>query len=478
MPDIAKTNPSEVVDPLAPAIVGLLERLNLPSAGIIADAEERRAIGENLDRIVAKLPVEHRQNAIYLSKFIVGAGFGLFDYSLNAIWNEVVISLRSKASMYGIDIFFDAAVGGSKRRDAYVDEEDLPSLKDNLLLDTCVKLELISEVTHKKLKHILDMRNEVGISHPNDSSISAFELPGWLNVCVVEVLNDNPTEAALRVKSFIGNLKESKAPFDEVTIKTVESALSKVPTHLCGNILRTVFGIFCASETDPGVRANISKISIFLWNQCNDNVKYKLGMVLEGYRLNLQQDKLALGEQFLKLVDGNQYRSETDRTIVVDGLLDDLWEKHNGWDNFVNEVSPARQLSSYIKDQNGIHPSFSEKLFRVVAACRIGRGISYCDGVSPRARSFYDGILSLAGDQFAPLVMASLTHRDVTAKVHKGPIAREHAKDVLKTVRAGVVDLRLQECLDYLIARIVDRPDCMKDPDFRKMAAGFLGPKG
>ena len=41
------------------------------------------------------------------------------------------------------------------------------------------------------------MRNDIGISHPNNYAINAFELLGWLKTCISEVLNDNPTEAAL-----------------------------------------------------------------------------------------------------------------------------------------------------------------------------------------------------------------------------------------------------------------------------------------
>jgi hypothetical protein len=143
---------------------------------------------------IESLPVDVKREARYLSKFVVGAGIGLFDYSLNAIWNEVVLDLRKKAIAYGIDIFFDSAVGG-KARDFYKTEEDLASLKDSVLLDTCRKLELIANTTYKKLKHILEMRNDIGISHPTNYSINAFELLGWLQTCVQDVLNDKPTEA-------------------------------------------------------------------------------------------------------------------------------------------------------------------------------------------------------------------------------------------------------------------------------------------
>jgi len=47
--------------------------------------------------------------------------------------------------------------------------------------------------------------------------------------------------------------------------------------------------------------------------------------------------------------------------------------------------------------------------------CRVGRGLSYNSGVSPRGRPHYDHILSLAGDQYAGYVMAALTHYDFKA---------------------------------------------------------------
>ena len=57
-------------------------------------------------------------------------------------------------------MFFDAAVGGG-RRELYSTEEDLSGLKDNTLINTCRKLELISDVVYTKLNHILTMRTLV-----------------------------------------------------------------------------------------------------------------------------------------------------------------------------------------------------------------------------------------------------------------------------------------------------------------------------
>ncbi|UOQ91516.1 hypothetical protein MUO14_13075 [Halobacillus shinanisalinarum] len=131
-----------------------------------------------------------------LSKFVASSAIGLYDAALNYLWNEVVVSLREKVKLYSLELFFDAAIGG-ELRETYSEEEDLSSIKDNTLIDTCRKLEIISDLLHEKLKHILYMRNNIGASHPNMESIKTFELLGWLETCVNDIIEDRPSEAAL-----------------------------------------------------------------------------------------------------------------------------------------------------------------------------------------------------------------------------------------------------------------------------------------
>lgn len=105
----------------------------MPTENIIASLPERQIIEKNLPTFIDSLPAEVKRDARYLSKFVAGAAIGLFDASLNYVWNEVVLNLREKVVVYGLDMFFDAAVGGG-RRELYSTEEDLSGLKDNTLL--------------------------------------------------------------------------------------------------------------------------------------------------------------------------------------------------------------------------------------------------------------------------------------------------------------------------------------------------------
>lgn len=472
MAELTKVTTTELVDPQAQRIVDFLQSVGLPSDNIIAEQSERAIIGQNLLTYLENLPAETKRDARYLSKFVVGAGIGLFDYSLNAIWNEVVLDLRRKAIAYGLDIFFDSAVGG-KAREFYQKEEDLASLKDSVLLDTGRKLELISDTTYKKLKHILEMRNDIGISHPTNYSINAFELLGWLQTCVQDVLNDRPTEAALQVQAFINNLKTYTVPLDKATQHTISTKLAELATHHLSSILRTTFGIFVSPDTDLQVRKNISLIAPAVWNGCTDQPKYKLGIILEGYNTNLHRDKYVLGEQFFNTVSGNPYRSQSERVIIVDALLDELLEKHNGWDNFHHEAPIASSIASYIQEQSNILPNFAAKLVRNILICRIGRGVSYCNGVSPRGKDYYDSMLSLVGDQFAPHAMASLTHHEVQWQLDKS-VCRSQAKMAFEIIKAGVVNERLIECLDFILDNIEKTGKCIFDSRFKNLSSGYI----
>ena len=472
MSDLIPKSPMELVDPQAQIIVDFLKGIGLPHDNIIATQDQRAIIGQNLPSYIQSLPVDVKQGARYLSKFVVGAGIGLFDYSLNAIWNEVVLDLHKKAIAYGLNIFYDAAIGG-KAREFYQSEEDLRSVKDAVLLDTCRKLELISDTTHKKLKHILDMRNDIGISHPTNYTINAFELLGWLQTCIQDVLNDRPTEAALQVQAFIQNLKNYIQPLDQANVASISNKIGALPSHHCGNVLRSMFGIYVSPDTDPQVRKNISQLAVSVWNATSDETKYRLGLTLEGYNTNLYREKHQLGEQFLQSVGGNAFRSNSERAIIVDSLLDQLLEKHQGWDNFHHEGPVADSISSYIGGQQDILPNFAAKFVKTILMCRIGRGISYCRGVSPRGMVYYDRMIALLGDQFTPLALATLTHYELQAKLDSA-IAREQACMALTVLRAGVVNQRLVECIDFLLANLPNSGKVFFDSRFKTLSAGYI----
>jgi hypothetical protein len=249
--------------------------------------------------------------------------------------------------------------------------------------------------------------------------------------------------------------------------------MAELPSHLCGNMLRTVFGIYVAPDTDPGVRKNISLIAPTLWEKSQDEPRYKLGIVLEGYKTNLYRTKYEKGEQFFEIVGGNPYRSPSERAVILNELITDLEDKHKGWDNFYHEPPVVADLCSYISDQSSIFVNLAERLFKTVLICRIGRGVSYNNGVSPRGKPYYDFLLGLAGDMHAPMIMALMTNYEIQGQLGNG-IRRIQAKQALESVKKNVINQRIIECLDYLIDNIEKNPACVTNTQFKRLSADYI----
>jgi hypothetical protein len=425
-----------------------LAHLGLPTENIIASLPERQKIEANLPAFVQSLDPKIRQDARYLSKFVAGAAIGLFDASLNYIWNEVVLTLRKKAIVYGLDMFFDAAIGGAKR-ELYQTEDDLAGLKDNTLINTCKKLELISDIVFTKLMHILTMRNDIGSSHPNTYSINAFELLGWLQTCVTDVLNDQPSESAIQIRAFIDNLKKSTAVLDQAAIKSMEKPLAEISLQNTDNLLNSIFGVYVSDKTDTIVKKNISLVAPHIWNKASDDVKYKLGVAIDGYKNNLYQEKLLLGSEFFGFCGGNKYKSLESRIIELDEHADNLLEARYSWDNFYNEPQHMRHIMSFISSEKDIPTERAQKIIKVVLICRIGKGIPYGQGVSPSGKPMYDKFFSLLGDNNIVLTLIAMHSNEVRGMLDN-KICQQHMLAVLSIIEQNAISDRIKEILNYL----------------------------
>jgi hypothetical protein len=80
MRDLVTKSENEIVDPQAQVLVETLKTMGLPADNILAEFDQRQKIGKNLPELIENLPFEVKRDARYLSKFVVGAGTGLFDY--------------------------------------------------------------------------------------------------------------------------------------------------------------------------------------------------------------------------------------------------------------------------------------------------------------------------------------------------------------------------------------------------------------
>jgi hypothetical protein len=444
-----------------------LKSFGLPSDNVIATDTERRIIAQNLPAFLNELTTEEKQDARYLSKFVGASAIGLFDAGLNYVWNEVILNLQRKAVTYGLDLFFDAAVGVN-RRDLYSKEDDFRSLKDRIIIDTFRKLELISHVVYKKLEHILTMRNEVAASHPNVEQIGGFELLGWLQTCVKDVLQDRMSDSAIQISSMVSNLKERTDPLDAATFERfkVESE-NLAPAHI-HNLLITIFGIFVADGTAAALRQNIASIAPKVWSLSSEAMKYRVGSRIDGYRTNLQQLKLEKSIEFLSVVDGLNFESLPQREIALTKLSDSLLDAHYAWDNFYNEPPIIKEILSYIKRSEDIPSTCINGLCYAVLRCRIGNGVSYSNGVSSGGSSLYEEFLELLDDNGVHECLILLGSPELLQKLNNQRCS-SHLPAVITALRHNLISDRLKSALDILEENIESPGEAITSRAFKEI---------
>jgi len=450
-----------------------LAHYGLPTENIIASTDERRVVGDNLPAFLSSLSAEEKREARYLSKFVGSTAIGLFDAALNYVWNEVVLNLRKKAIVYGLDLFFDAAVGGSARA-SYKDADDLQGLKDTVLLETCRKLELISDVVYIKLDHILTMRNEVAASHPNVERIGGFELLGWLQTCVRDVLQDQPSESAIRIKVLVANLKASQFLLDAQTVARFAAEAKNLSLPHVKNLVLTIFGMYCAPDTSSVLRGNILQLAPHIWAHAPDDIKYRVGIIIDGYRTNLQNDRLGHGVDFLKAVGGLRYETIPARTVALTTLVTRLEQVHAAHDNFWHEPPVVEEILRYCATVDDIPEPVLPILTKAILRCRLGRGVWYHEGVSPGAAPLYDrylGMLNEAGVTHA--VVSLFVDPTVNAQL-RNPYCQKHLKAILRILVGRAISDRLRSVINYLLADVKSAYSAGSRKEFRELASPYV----
>lgn len=451
-----------------------LNLLNLPSENIIAETNNINTIMSALPNLLSTIPQEKKIEATYLSKFVAASAIGLFDAALNYVWNEVIINLREKITYYGLETFYENALG-DKTREEFKTDEDLSGIKDKTLLDTCKKLEWISDIIYRKLCHILDMRNQIGASHPNISTINPYELLGWLEVCVKDVINDRPSASAVNARNIIENIKKLDAPIEIATLNSLETSFKDLSTNISSSLLVALFGIYVSEKTSQQVRNNILSVSSILWKYTTDPIKYELGTKKEYYKNNLDKDKEDLAYTFFEKCDGLNYLTINEKSLTISGLCDDLYNVTHGWDNYYNEPPIAREIMKYIKSSESIPEEQTAKLLNTFLECRIGREVPYQNGVSPGAKKYYDSLFKLLSKNQVTITLELLkNHLDSFYGISN--VKSNNVKEILLILKSDLIGERLNQILDFLInaANKKHLHTAYKDKNFKDLCRGII----
>lgn len=420
----------------------VLEFHSLPSSGVFVDIDERVNVFKNLSSVLTKITVEEKQQSLYLSKFIASTASGLFDASLNYLWDETILQIRKRVSQYDIEYFYDNAVTGDRRK-RLKDESDLDKVDDYDLIKGAKEIGLISDLGFKHLEYINYMRNWASAAHPNNSEITGLQLVSWLETCIKEVITLPISNVTIRIKQLLQGVKNtaiSNSDAQEIAVFTTSLTQEQI-----NNLAAGFFGIYIRPETESQTHQNINILLPEIWGRISEDVKQTFGLKYAHFTANNSQDEKKLSRQFLQVVGAESYIPDDLRAIEIDNTIDNLLSAHRSFNNFYNEPAFARQLLRIIGQPIKIPKSVEKKFVIAIVETFLTNG----NGIAVSANDIYTEILSGLDSHQANIAALSFTDTRISSRLQFG-LSQRKFKELISIVTPIITSPPVNDLIKYI----------------------------
>lgn len=443
-------------------ILGQLKGVGLPTNGVLVDLDERQTLLTSLGGALRRLPEQDRGRSWYVSKMIVAAAVGLFDAALNYLWDETVNELRRRVVGYELGYFYDVAVPSDMRRH-FADSADLPRVQDADLLRACREIGLLSDVGFTQVDHVRYMRNHASAAHPNQVELTGLQLATWLETCIRQVITLPQDRITADTGRLLRNIKADR--LDAATVTATASFFEELPADRADTLAQGLFGLYTDTKRTAVVADNVRLLWPKLWDSVSEEASYGFGTRYGRFLASAETDLATAARELLDLVDGAAYLPEQIRDAEIDTAIDALTTAHQGWDNFYNEVAPARALEELVGARGNVPKALSSKFVRTVVKAFLGNG----SGVSNAALPSYRRMLGALTPSQARWALCAFTDPGISSLLSTSTGRRQWASllNVLEPKLTRPADRALYDA----IHTFAGTPDQLRaDPTISRLA--------
>jgi hypothetical protein len=435
--------------------------MGLPSTNILVDVPQRVQVLNNLSDAMSALPPERRASSIYLSKFFMAVSAGLFDAALNYLWDETITELRKRIVDYDLAYFFDLAATTPEKRAELNSEEDLAKLTDDEVIRAAAKIGFISDLGHRQLDLVRFMRNHASAAHPNQHEIQPFQLLGYVETCIKEVITLPQSPTMVETSRLLANVKqETVTTALAASYATLFAGLRREQTEALANGL---FGIYVAPSSTAVIRDNVRALLPYLWPHIPESVRFAFGVRFARFKANLDTTKATLAREFLERMGGELYLPEDVRVGEIDGLLDELIEAHYGMNNFHTEPPLAQRLQRHIGTQP-VPEGVRNKYVAALVDAFLGRG----SGLSWAADPIYEAMLKQLAPTEASIALIEATGANVAGRLGM-PIPQQQLARLLDILKPKAVTAQAQNLEKAIREFSGPRHNMMLDSGIRRL---------
>ena len=442
-------------------LLSALESVGLPSEGVLVEMEQRFRVFQNYPNVIAILNGDQRGNSLYLSKLLAAVGAGLFDAALNYLWDETIAELRSRIARYDLAYFFDIAVPSPDRRKGLHTEEDLSQIPDQDLIRAAREIGLISDIGYQQLDLIRYMRNYASAAHPNQNDIDAYQLLGWIETCIKEVITLPETPLVAGTKQLLENVRAGAIRSDNA-LATAEF-FAELPSEPADNIAAGFFGIYVDEDSDELARDGVRLLMPHLWPHVTEPKRREFGVKYGKYVANGDTERSERARALLDVVQGAAYLPEQVRAAEISAAIDDLLAAHRGFDNFHTEPGPARQLESLTLEP--VPLAVREPYVHAVVESFLTNG----NGVAWAADVHYEAMISRFSPDEAELAIKQLFDTTIASKL-RFKHAQTKFSELLEVINPKLTRPAARELIEAILAFTGGPEKIAIDSSLRRLA--------
>lgn len=443
-------------------MLGQIGAIGLPTEGVLVPVEERRRLFNNLPDALDRLDDEGRARSLYMSKFVMAVGAGLFDAALNYLWDETIRELRRRVVNYDLKYFYDIAVTSPERRNKLKDADDLSSVDDSELIRATNLMGLISDVGFKQLELVRYMRNYASAAHPNQNELTGLQLTGFLETCIREVITLPESSVVAEVRKLLANIKTTT--MDSSGALAVAGFFDQLPQSQSDNLGQGLFGIFVDPDSDNQTRGNVRLLLPHLWPHLSEDVKRGFGVRYGRFVANHDQQQAELAREVLDLVDAQSYLPESVRVTDIDEAIDALAAAHQAMNNFYTEPGLARRLRSLVGSEP-VPTAVRNKYVLTLVNVFLGRA----SGISWSADETYREMLAALSPAEARIALLAFEDLGISGKLQLAKPTKQY-EELLELLTSKFSDKPSRALLEKLQSFTGPRDAMRLDSELKRLA--------
>jgi hypothetical protein len=288
------------------------------------------------------------------------------------------------------------------------------------------------------------MRNWASAAHPNQTELGGFQLLGWLQTCVREVIALPPAMVTIEIKRLLLNIKSTTVSADDA--EEIATFFATLPQDRANNLGAGLFGLYTRADTAIQTRQNIQALAPALWELLDEDARRDIGVKYGRFVANNDQAEKALSRQFLETVGGTAYIPEDLRTADLAVAIENLLSAHRGFNNFYNEPAFARALERLVGERGEVPKAISRRYVWALVEVFLTNG----HGVAAGAEPAYMRLLDKFDANQAALSVLSFMRDPISSRLQY-PRAQGKFRDLVDKMRPKITAPSVQELLQEIV---------------------------